>query len=53
MPLPAWFSNQRAAEIALGTVLNFFEENQKSNISTVVFNVFKDLDYSIYHQLLQ
>ncbi|HAM97748.1 MAG TPA: protein-ADP-ribose hydrolase [Marinilabiliales bacterium] len=47
------FPNQRAAEIALGTVLNFFEENQKSNISTVVFNVFKDLDYAIYRQLLQ
>ncbi len=47
------FPNQRAAEIALHTVLNYFEENKTTSIDTVVFNVFKDLDFSIYKTLLK
>jgi O-acetyl-ADP-ribose deacetylase (regulator of RNase III) len=47
------FPNQRAAEIAVNTVLNYFDENKSTNINAVVFNVFKDLDYAIYKELLQ
>lgn len=47
------FPNQRAAEIAIQTVLNYFEENKTTSIDTVVFNVFKDLDFSIYKTLLK
>lgn len=47
------FPNQRAAEIAVATVLNHFDQTPQTSIETVVFNVFKDLDFSIYHQLLQ
>jgi O-acetyl-ADP-ribose deacetylase (regulator of RNase III) len=46
------FPNQRAAEIAVITVLSFFEENRDTSIQKVLFNVFKDLDYDLYHQLL-
>jgi len=46
------FPNQRAAEIAIETVLSFFERNKDTSIAKVLFNVFIDLDYDIYHQLL-
>jgi O-acetyl-ADP-ribose deacetylase (regulator of RNase III) len=47
------FPNQRAAEIATHTVLNYFNENKTTSIETVVFNVFKDVDFEIYNNLLQ
>jgi len=47
------FPNQRAAEIAIATVSDYFNQSPQTSIETVVFNVFKDLDYSIYQQLLQ
>jgi O-acetyl-ADP-ribose deacetylase (regulator of RNase III) len=47
------FPNQRAAEIVIRTVLNYFEKNRTTSIDTVVFNVFKDLDFSIYQTLLK
>jgi O-acetyl-ADP-ribose deacetylase (regulator of RNase III) len=47
------FPNQRAAEIAIHTVLKYIEENKTTSIDTVVFNVFKDLDFSIYQTLLK
>lgn len=47
------FPNQRAAEIAINTVLNYFEENKTSSIDAVVFNVFKDFDFTIYNKLMQ
>lgn len=47
------FPNQRAAEIAISTVENYFECVQESTLETVVFNVFKDLDYLIYADLLE
>ena len=40
------FSNQEAAEIVVKTVLEFLVENPEM---CVVFNVFKDLDWGIYH----
>lgn len=43
------FPNRRAAEIAVETVKNY-EFKDKS--ITVVFNVFKDIDYDIYRELL-
>lgn len=44
------FPNQKAAEIAVQTVRNFKLQTQ-SKIK-VVFNVFKDMDYKIYRELL-
>jgi O-acetyl-ADP-ribose deacetylase (regulator of RNase III) len=44
------FPNDRAAEIAVETVIKYKEE-KNSNIK-VVFNVFKDEDAAIYHKLL-
>lgn len=42
------FPNRRAAEIAVRTVKEY---RQNSEIQ-VIFNVFKDIDYEIYHALL-
>ena len=47
------FPNQLAAEIAVKTVSEYFESYSASGIETVVFNVFKDIDYTIYRKLLQ
>lgn len=44
------FPNEKAAEIAIKTVIQFLEENE-SKIDRVIFNVFKDLDYKIYRKL--
>ena len=46
------FPNQRAAEIAVNTVSNYFENKQESSLKTIVFNVFKDLDHTIYMDLI-
>jgi len=47
------FPNQHAAEIAVRTVSEYFREYQYTGIETVVFNVYKDIDYSIYSQILE
>lgn len=44
------FPNEKAAEIAVDTVLGFFKENTK--VRKVIFNVFKDYDREIYKKLL-
>ena len=44
------FPNDRAAEIAVQTVTSHQAE-QNSRIQ-VIFNVFKDVDYKLYHELL-
>lgn len=44
------FPNDRAAEIAVRTVSAYRTANQ-SDIK-VIFNVFKDVDYELYHRLL-
>ena len=44
------FPNQRAAEIAVGTVRKYYAETG-SQIKTV-FNVYKDLDWKIYRDIL-
>jgi len=47
------FPNQPAAEIAIRTVRKYFKKSPSSLIKAVVFNVFKDIDYSIYNKLLE
>lgn len=44
------FPNERAAEIAVGTVRNYLDDT-KSRMK-VVFNVFKDVDLEIYRKIL-
>lgn len=44
------FPNQEAAEIAIGTVMEFLKEN--TSVNKVVFNVFRDVDRVIYQDLL-
>lgn len=45
------FPNDKAAEIALETVLNFLDVHNDS-LDRVVFNVFKDIDREIYENLI-
>lgn len=47
------FPNQPAAEIAVRTVRDYFDSHPDTGIKAVVFNVFRDIDYSIYSKLLQ
>ena len=47
------FPNQLAAEIAVRTVREYFTISPDTGIETVVFNVYKDIDYSIYCKLLK
>ncbi len=50
------FPNRRAAEIAIATVKEYTTsyalKHSHNNALTVVFNVFKDIDYDIYRELL-
>ena len=47
------FPNRRAAEIAVETVREYLAcKQQDGGLRTIVFNVFKDIDYDIYRQLL-
>ena len=46
------FPNQEAAEIAVRTVKQYFEEHESTGIKKVIFNVFKDTDAAIYQELL-
>ena len=45
------FPNRRAAEIAISTVKEFLKVNE-DKFDRIIFNVFKDIDYEIYKQLL-
>ena len=45
------FPNRRAAEIAINTVAKVLAQSSNNAIK-VVFNVFKDIDYDIYRELL-
>ena len=44
------FPNREAAQIAVNTVTEFLQT--QSSVKKVIFNVFKDLDAAIYHELL-
>ena len=46
------YPNEEAAKVALDTVNTYFEKHTESVIKTVVFNVFKDIDYKIYKKML-
>lgn len=46
------FPNKEAAEIAVDTVTGYLADAKGTTLSTVIFNVFKDVDYSIYKNLL-
>ncbi|MGL5273412.1 MAG: protein-ADP-ribose hydrolase [Phocaeicola sp.] len=46
------FPQQRAAEIAVSTVLNYLESEESISIKKIIFNVFKDEDLSIYRTIL-
>lgn len=46
------FPNQKAAEIAIKSVDKYFEKNNQSSISNIIFNVFKEFDFEIYNQIL-
>lgn len=47
------FPNQLAADIAVRTVMEYFKLCPASGIEAVVFNVFKDTDFSIYSKILK
>jgi len=47
------FPNQQAAEIAGRTVTEYFDLSPSTGIETVVFNVFKDIDFFIYSKILK
>jgi O-acetyl-ADP-ribose deacetylase (regulator of RNase III) len=47
------FPNQLAAETAVRTVREYLDKSPDSSIEEVVFNVFKDIDYSIYSKILE
>jgi len=47
------FPNKLAAEIAVMTVLEYYKSHPATGIETVVFNVFRDLDYTIYSEILK
>ena len=46
------YPNREAAEVALYTVRRYFVDHPDSKVKTVIFNVFKDVDYEIYKKLL-
>ena len=46
------FPNGLAAEIAVRTVKDYLTEHPDCSVKQVVFNVFKDIDWDIYQQLL-
>jgi O-acetyl-ADP-ribose deacetylase (regulator of RNase III) len=47
------FPNQLAAEIAIRSVTEYFDINPATAIDSIVFNVFRDIDYSIYSKILK
>jgi len=47
------YPNELAAEIAVRTVREYFDLCPETGIEVVVFNVFKDIDHTIYCKLLQ
>lgn len=46
------FPNEQAGLIAVETVRNYFCLHPDSTVDTVIFNVFKELDFAIYRDLL-
>ena len=46
------FPNQLAAEIAVQTVKDYLTEHPDCSVKQVIFNVFKDIDKTIYQRLI-
>ncbi len=46
------FPQDKAAEIAVSTVLKFIESHPETTLKSIIFNVFKDSDYNLYKDLL-
>lgn len=46
------FPNRRAAEIAVDVAHNWLHGTQAASLRTIIFKVFKDIDYDIYRELL-
>lgn len=46
------FPNREAAQIAVQTVTDYVANHPNSSIKRIIFNVFKEEDFSIYQQLL-
>ncbi|MCM1989390.1 protein-ADP-ribose hydrolase [Oceanirhabdus seepicola] len=46
------FPKERAAEIAVGTVLNYLKRNP-NNINKIVFNVFTEEDFNVYKTIFE
>lgn len=46
------FPHEKAAEIAVATVLEYLEAHPSGSLEAIVFNVFKDIDYYLYKDLL-
>ena len=47
------FPPKKAAEIAVGTVRKWLDEHPDSCMKSVIFNVFKDSDLSIYQTIFK
>lgn len=47
------FPQQRAAEIAVTTVLDYLDNTKYTTIKKIIFDVFSQRDYAIYRELLQ
>jgi len=47
------FPNEQAAVIAVKTVRDYLRLHPDSTLDEVIFNVFRDIDYTIYKDLLQ
>ena len=46
------FPNDRAAKIAVQSVVEYLDAHRGTSVKKVIFNVFKDLDKEIYERLL-
>ena len=46
------FPNDLACEIAVQTVRDYLASNPKTNLKTIVFNTFKDIDHELYSNAL-
>jgi len=46
------FPNDLACEIAVGTVRDYLAAHPKTNLKTIVFNTFKDIDHELYRNAL-
>ncbi len=46
------YPNGKAAEIAVSAVRSWLDSHPATSITSVIFNVFKDIDYELYRQIL-